>query len=144
MQKLGVWSSENIYRILPKSKSSVTENCQCIHQSHLSEAPNSKSIQYHTLPLCPGKIPCFDMFFMYYLCCIPAWMEAHRWERECHTLPSSTSLFSAAVLLGMNRSNIKVAKQNQVGRMKVNLMACKLGFSTWQTESKLISLCQQQ
>lgn len=40
-------------------------------------------------------------------------------------LPSSSSLVSVSVFLGMNKSNIRAAKQNWPGQMKVNLMACK-------------------
>lgn len=65
-------------------------------------------------------------------------------KRVPQSLPSSTSLFSAAVPLRVNKSDINVAKQNQAGQMKVNLMVCKLGFSAWQTESELICLWQPQ
>lgn len=50
--------------------------------------------------------------------------------RECHGLcHPAISIFSAVVLFGVNKSDTKVAKQNQAGQMKVNLIACKLGFS---------------
>lgn len=65
-------------------------------------------------------------------------------ERVPQSLLSSSGVFSAAVFLVVSKSDIKVAKQNQAGQMKVNLMACKLGFSIWQTESELISVWQQQ
>lgn len=51
--------------------------------------------------------------------------EAALQGRECQYLPSSSTLVSVSVLLGMNKSNIRVVKQNWPDQMKVNLMACK-------------------
>lgn len=46
-------------------------------------------------------------------------------ERVPESLPSSTSLVSVSVVLGMNKSNIMVVKQNWAGQTRVNLMACR-------------------
>lgn len=40
------------------------------------------------------------------------------------SLSSSTSPVSISILLGMNKSTIRVTKQNWAGQMKVILMAC--------------------
>lgn len=150
MQKLGIWSSENIWRLFPKTKSSVTENCTYICPIfHKHQIPKTSTIMYHHYAW--GKYHALTWFL-----CTTSTASLHIWdgstsmgERALHKrvsqpLPSSTSGFSAAVLLGVSKSDIKVAKQNQAGQTKVNLIACKLGLSTWQTESKLISLWQQQ
>lgn len=41
------------------------------------------------------------------------------------SLPPSTCLVPVSVLLGMNKANVRIAKQNWAGQKNVNLIAYK-------------------